>query len=557
MAGSPQPERYHLVAPLPPQGGWRRMLALDRRAGAAGPVVLSFPPAALVEDPVRLAGLSRDAEAGARLHHPNAVPLLGLETVDDQVALVEPYRAGTTLRALLDASGRLPVELAVRVIFDVAAGLGALHAIDPGDGQPLAHGAVAADRVLVAEDGSSLVTGIGAGGGRSVAEDVRALAAVLHEAITGEPAESPARPLSAPGVSVALAAVVDRALGAAPGGPFPSAQAFSEAVTQAYPPAAVEAVAVYAEAAAPPPLPPPEAAAVQPPAAASAPPPPPAAAPVATPSTVPPRAPPPEHEAVPEVSAELLAPGGGEERSPPPDAAITFPAPPPIAARLSWGRALTLAVLAVVGFCIGYGLSRVRVSGAGPAPALAPAAPATGSAAAPKAGAVSAAAPAPPPAPASAAETGPAPAAPASKPEPPARRPAPPSLSITSVPPAEVLVDGKPAGRSPLLVEVAAGEHEVRLRDRANGVDVRRKVSVRAAATPVRFQLVRGTLEVAAPADTEVWVDGRHVGDGDQKIELWEGWHEVEVRRAGARAHERFELTSDVTRWTYAVTPTP
>ncbi len=52
-------------------------------------------------------------------------------------------------------------------------------------------------------------------------------------------------------------------------------------------------------------------------------------------------------------------------------------------------------------------------------------------------------------------------------------------------------------------------------------------------------------------------MDGRTVGMGDQQVELWEGWHEVEVRRAGARAHERFELTSEVTRWTYDVTPTP
>ncbi len=128
---------------------------------------------------------------------------------------------------------------------------------------------------------------------------------------------------------------------------------------------------------------------------------------------------------------------------------------------------------------------------------------------------------------------------------------------MTSVPPAEVLVDGKLAGRSPVVVEVKAGEHEVRLRDRALGVDVRRKVTVRAPATPVRFQLARGTLEVTAPPDTEVLVDGRRVGEGDQKVELWEGWHEVEVRRAGARAHERFELTSEVTRWTYAVNPMP
>ena len=78
MAGLSQPERYHLVAPLPPLGGWRRMLALDRRGGPAGPVVLSFAPAAMLEDPARLAALSRDAEAGARVHHPNVVQVVGL-----------------------------------------------------------------------------------------------------------------------------------------------------------------------------------------------------------------------------------------------------------------------------------------------------------------------------------------------------------------------------------------------------------------------------------------------------------------------------------------------
>jgi len=40
-------------------------------------------------------------------------------------------------------------------------------------------------------------------------------------------------------------------------------------------------------------------------------------------------------------------------------------------------------------------------------------------------------------------------------------------------------------------------------------------------------------------------------------VDLWEGSHEVEVRRGSARAHERFELTAEVTHWTYAVTSVP
>lgn len=528
MAGLTQPERYHLVTPLPPLGGWRRMLALDRRGGAAGPVVLSFAPPELLEDPSRLAALSRDAEAGARIHHANVVQVIGLEMVEDQLAMVEPYRPGSTLRTLLDASGRLPAELAVRIACDAAAGLSALHAVDPGDGQPFAHGALSAERILVAEDGNSLVEGAGTGAGRSPADDVRALAAVLFEAVTGERPPSAPRPLDAPGVPPALVAVLARALGSAPGGAFPSASALAEALAAAFPPAAVDAVAVYAEAAAP----------------SSA-------------------AGPPSVPEAPEVSAELIAPTAeaaveatpsagtaASERTPVPDAAITFPAPgaAQIAKRLP--LVAILAALVLVGFAAGFALSRWR---AGPRPAPEPAS-ASEASAAPSSAAVS---------PASAAEPGPAPSPPAApvlppmQPAAPARPSSAPSLSVTAVPAVEVLVDGKPVGRAPVLVEVQAGEHEVRLRDRAQRVDVRRKVTVRAPATPVRFQLARGALDVTAPPDTEVWVDGRRVGKGDQKVELWEGWHEVEIRRGEARAHERFELTSAITHWTYTATATP
>jgi hypothetical protein len=129
---------------------------------------------------------------------------------------------------------------------------------------------------------------------------------------------------------------------------------------------------------------------------------------------------------------------------------------------------------------------------------------------------------------------------------------------VTAVPAAEVLVDGKPVGRAPVLVEVPAGEHEVRLRDRGQRIDVRRKVNAKAPATPVRFNLARGSLAVTAPPDVEIWVDGRLAGKGDQKIDLWEGMHVVEARRAGSRSvHESFELTPEQSSYTYTVTPTP
>jgi hypothetical protein len=514
-------------------------------------VVLSYAPPEILEDPARLAALARDAEAGARVHHPNVLPTLGLETVDDQLVLVEPYRAGTTVRALLEA-GRVPAELAVRIACDAAAGLKALHALDPGDGQPFAHGAVSAERILVAEDGTSLVTGLGVGAGRSAREDVRALAEALGEMVAGEPAR-PGEPLDATVVPAALATVIDHARGVG-GAAQMDAAALAAALGAAFPPAGTEAVAVYVESSAPPPQ-------------ASAPPPvPPArvaahAAPAAGP--------------IPEVSAELIAPFAGTSELPevsaelvaPPDAARTFPVPRRQAAARRAHPAIVFPVLVILGLLLGYAASRGVLAwraAALEAPvteALAerPAAPA----AEPlrlDLGAEAAEIPAPAalarPPPAEPEVQAPAPAAHES----PARRRSQPrklSIAVSSVPRGEILVDGKRVGRSPLVVDVSAGEHEVRLRDRAEGVDVRRKVKVQAPATPVHFNLVRGTLEVAAPSDTEIFVDGHRIGRGDQRVELWEGWHEVEARRGTARVGERFQLSAAVTSWRYVVSPTP
>ena len=121
-------------------------------------------------------------------------------------------------------------------------------AVDPGDGRPLAHGALAPDRITVDGDGKTVVTGLGTGGGAELAADVRALAAILHECLVGESPASPPRPLAVPGIPPALATVVDRALGVAPGDAPASAAALGAVIEIALPPASREAVAAYAEA---------------------------------------------------------------------------------------------------------------------------------------------------------------------------------------------------------------------------------------------------------------------------------------------------------------------
>src|SRR6266508_4040496 len=87
------PERFSILASLPPHGGFRRALALDR-GGAARAVVLAFAPPAVTDDPARLAAVLRDVEAAARLHHPGAAAILGTETVGSELAIVELHRPG-------------------------------------------------------------------------------------------------------------------------------------------------------------------------------------------------------------------------------------------------------------------------------------------------------------------------------------------------------------------------------------------------------------------------------------------------------------------------------
>ncbi|BDG06114.1 PEGA domain-containing protein [Anaeromyxobacter oryzae] len=638
----PPTGRHHLVAHLPPAGAWRRALHLDRAGGAPHPVILALAPAELADDPARLAALARDAEAAARVRHPNLVPSLGLETVGDALALASEAPDGVTLEALLEAGGRLPPDVAARVVADAAAGVAALHAVDAGDGHPLTHGALSPAWLSIGSDGVTRVSGAAAGAGAGgPAADVRALAAILHLCLSGEPSAEPPRPLDGPGVPGALAAVVDAALGAVPvDAGAKSAAAFGEAIGGALPLAPHEHVAAYLEAILPsdgagrmalarrlaearaeltagdeaarasdadeliveeetaPPW-----------AVATTSSPDPNASPTPVPASPGPGSADPGPKATPIPRPNPTAtnpslnptalvagtgsgpaatghgtrvtgtgtgtgterpgtfPGTGTGTKAAPmgsgaDAAITFPVPAAAAPRSRLPLLVGL-LAAALGFGAGVVLSRhlpaLATLGRAPQPpdASAPvgleAAPAERAAAPDRP-------PAPAPAPQPAAPAQPSPAAPARQPAAPSpappRRADPPSLAISAEPAVDVFVDGKRVGRPPITVPVAAGDHEVRLRDAAQGVDTKRRVTARGPATPVRFALGRGVLSVTAPPDTEVIVDGRRAGSGNVRVELWEGVHRVEARRGEAKVGERFTLHPGET-WTYDVTPTP
>ncbi|HEY6104710.1 MAG TPA: hypothetical protein VIV59_01915, partial [Anaeromyxobacteraceae bacterium] len=53
------PDRFRVAAALPPEGGWRRELAMDREASPPRPVELARVPSAVSGDALALAALAR------------------------------------------------------------------------------------------------------------------------------------------------------------------------------------------------------------------------------------------------------------------------------------------------------------------------------------------------------------------------------------------------------------------------------------------------------------------------------------------------------------------
>lgn len=127
----------------------------------------------------------QEVAAAARLNNPNIIPVYEAGEIDGRLYLVMPVVDGVDLQTILQRDGPMSPELAVRVIEQVAAALEAGHSCG------LTHGDVSAANTFVVGgefvyllDFAATVDSSSPGDPR---EDIRALARVLHQCLTGQP----------------------------------------------------------------------------------------------------------------------------------------------------------------------------------------------------------------------------------------------------------------------------------------------------------------------------------------------------------------------------------
>ncbi|HEY8205956.1 MAG TPA: serine/threonine-protein kinase [Myxococcaceae bacterium] len=583
--------RYQSLGPLLSGEGSRAFLGLAVSDGPHEPpfpVVLVWIPKDVLKDKSRLDSILKETKRATQLEHPNIVKVYGLTSQPQGLARVVEYANAESLRRLLEAKGKLPVDIAVKLVADAATGVHYAHLAGNDDGTPLVHADIRPQTLLVTYTGVCKVSGYGAlaaaprevGGRRvpgrrhhcapeqvlggrnavNVQTDVYLLGLVLFECLTGrvpfedeksEPDFDQAvlnRPLPElpDTVPEPVRAVVRKAMAKRAFDRYPSVLAMREALEQAMQPLpGWEAVADLLAQLFPENHPTREArrrlvekglavvasfASLPPePVEPGAPPPPPkdfsVPAAVAGPAATPAPAP-------PAPSKPSAAPAPKAAPATPPPAAAGPPPPPLFAGAASSERRSPVRVFAAFGAVV------VALAAAGAvlyardrgwtAPAgLADAGTDAGNADAGEGDAgVDAGEP----------DAGPAVYDPDS---------GIPAVDISVEPRVGVSLDGQYIGRSPVFYwPVTPGRHSVGLQDRSQGINLGRSVNVAdAGVTRAEFFLGKGYINVNAPAGAEVTVDGRSLGKAPLKdVGVYEGNHHIVVTVNASRWEEGFEI---------------
>src|ERR1700687_360402 len=110
---------YEILAPIGKGGMGEVYKARDTKLDRE--VAIKVLPAALAQDPERLARFEREAKVLASLNHPNIATIHGVEEVSGVRALVLELVPGQTLK------GPVPLDEALRLAAQTADALGAAH----------------------------------------------------------------------------------------------------------------------------------------------------------------------------------------------------------------------------------------------------------------------------------------------------------------------------------------------------------------------------------------------------------------------------------------------
>jgi serine/threonine protein kinase len=160
--------KYQIVRPLKLGGTAAIYLAVMRgENGFSREVVIKRPLPHLIADPRSRLMFVDEAHIAARLSHPNICQVLDLVSRDDEVYLVLEYLRGVDLREIVKRCGELgrlmPVEVALWMAIEVAAGLDFAHGARGLDGRPLAlvHRDVSPKNIRVTFSGSVKVIDFG------------------------------------------------------------------------------------------------------------------------------------------------------------------------------------------------------------------------------------------------------------------------------------------------------------------------------------------------------------------------------------------------------------
>ena len=150
--------KYRVIGKLG-QGGMARVL-LTMVAGPHGfnkLLVVKELREELCHDPEFLAMFLDEARLAARLNHPNVVQTYEVGREGERYFIAMEYLEGQPLHALLRRVGRpnMPLDLHVRILADVLAGLEYAHTLADFDGSPLSvvHRDVSPQNVFVSYDG--------------------------------------------------------------------------------------------------------------------------------------------------------------------------------------------------------------------------------------------------------------------------------------------------------------------------------------------------------------------------------------------------------------------